>query len=396
MFWKKRIYVDAAAATPLSPSARKELLRLLPIYGNAGALHSEALHAKEELEKARASIAKSIGAHADEIFFTASGTEGNNLALQGVLRPLLQKHGELHAITSAVEHQSVLEPLRSLKPEGLLLTEVSVLSDGLVFPSAVSEAANERTAMISVQLLNSEMGAVEPLREIVKEARRIRAARGKDGIPLYVHTDASQAPLWVPIHVEKLGVDLLTLDGQKVQAPKGVGALYVRRGTPIKPLLWGGKQEKGLRGGTENLPQIGAFAVGLADAVSGLEARVRRVSKVRDYLFSEIQKLLPDVHLHGPELAGGKRAANNINISVPKLDAEMAVIALDTEGVAASTRSACNTGDQDPSHVIKALGVPHELAKTAIRLTLLPDVSYADARAIARALATVAARYKKT
>lgn len=396
MFWKKRIYADAAAATPLSRSARKELLRLLPIYGNAGALHSEALQAKEELEKARASIAKSIGAHTDEIFFTASGTEGNNLALQGVLRPLLQKHGKLHAITSAVEHQSVLEPLRSLKPEGLTTTEVGVLPDGLVFPSAISDAANERTAMISVQLLNSEMGAIEPLREIAKEARRIRSARGSDGIPLYVHTDASQAPLWVPINVEKLGVDLLTLDGQKVLAPKGVGALYIRRGTPIQPLLFGGRQEKGLRGGTENLPLIGSFAVALAEAVSSIERRTRKVAAVREYLFSEIQKLLPEAHLHGPSFESGKRAANNINVSIPGLDAEMAVIALDTEGVAASTRSACNTGDEDPSHVIKALGVPRELAKTAIRMTLLPSTTYGEARYIATALYKVATRYKKT
>ena len=388
MFWKKRIYADAAAATPLSARSRDELVRLLGLYGNAGALHTEGVDAKNELEKARKSIADSIGAHADEIVFTASGTEGNNLALHGALRPLLLQQGEVHAITCAIEHQSILEPLRALEREGLYTTVLPVDSEGVVSPESLREALNDETALVSIQLVNSEVGTVEPVRELAKALR-------KSGGKILFHTDASQAPLWVDINVEKLGVDLMTLDGQKVLGPKGVGALYVRRGTPIEPILWGGKQERALRGGTENVPQAGAFAVALADAQSGVDERVKKMTEVRDYCWSEIQKLLPDAILNGPNPSGSTRVANNLSVSIPGLEAEMAVVSLDALGVAASTRSACNIGSDEPSHVIKALGVPKEMAGTAIRLTLLPGVSFSEARRIASALKETADRYRQ-
>lgn len=391
MFRKKRIYADAAAATPLSRRARRELVRLLGVYGNAGALHSEAIEAKKELEKARRSIAESIGAHADEIIFTASGTEGNNLALQGLLRPILLAGTPAHAITIAIEHQSILEPLRALSREGLEVTEVSVDEQGLVFPNAIINAVRPHTALVSVQLVNSEVGTIEPVREIAKDLKRAKQK-------IYLHTDASQAPLWLDIDVEKLGVDLMTLDGQKVLGPKGIGVLYVRRGTPVESVLWGGKQEQGLRGGTENVPQAGAFAVGLSDAQQGTDRRATRLSAVRDFLWSEIKRLLPDALLNGPGLSDKQRdarAANNLNVSVPGLEAEMAVVSMDALGVAVSTRSACTIGSDEPSHVIKALGVPQELAGTAIRVTLLPDATRSDARRIAAALFETAERYRK-
>ena len=393
-FWKtpkninkeKRIYADAAAATPLSSRSRDELLRLLNLYGNAGALHREGVEAKEELENARKSIAASIGVHADEIVFTSSGTEGNNLAIQGVLRPLLQKNKNVHAITCAVEHQSVLEPLRALQKEGLELTELPVDGEGLVSPKLLAETITDKTAFVSIQLVNSEVGTIEPLREIAKVLR-------KNNTKIYFHTDASQAPLWMKVGVEQLGVDLMTLDGQKVLGPKGVGALFVRRGTTIEPVLWGGAQEGGLRGGTPNTPLCGAFAVALEDAQKHIEERAAQVAEVRDYCWSEIKKLIPDAILNGPDTKN--RVANNINVSVPGLEAQMAVIALDAEGIAASTRSACNIGEEEPSHVIQALGVPKELAGTAIRLTFLPDITKAQASLIAQKLAEVASRYRQ-
>ncbi len=398
MWFRSRIYADAAAATPLSRRAGRELVRLLRTYGNAGAIHREGVAAKKELEKARKSIADSIGAHPDEILFTASGTESNNLGIQGVLRPLLQKEqGELHAITIAVEHQSILEPLRALQREGLVVTEVGVDSEGLVFPNAIANEIRPNTVFVSVQLVNSEMGAIEPIKEIAKEVRRVRLSRGDTSRhPIYFHTDAAQAPLWVDINVEKLGVDIMTLDGQKVLGPKGIGALYVRRGTPIESILWGGKQERGLRGGTENVPQAGSFAVALADAKSGVERRAKAMAAVRDYCWSEIVRLNPDAVLNGPALEGGKRAANSISVSIPGLDAEMAVVSLDALGVSASTRSACNIGADEPSHVIKALGVPPHMAGTAVRLTLLPTATRSDARRIAQALKETADRYRRS
>jgi cysteine desulfurase len=423
MFWKKlfgageRVYADAAAATPLSSRAHAELLRLLPLFGNPGALHREALDAKRELERARERIASVIGAHADEIIFTASGTEANNLALQGVLRPLLLQHGEVHAITSAVEHQSVLVPLRALEREGLYLTVLPVDSEGLVNPRDLAEAINEETALVSVQWVNSEVGTIEPLRDIAKVVRHAKKLRQSSSsgyadfsaeksaevafaaarqtpagptLPLLLHTDASQAPLWLPVGVEQIGVDLLTLDGQKVLGPKGVGCLYIRRGVEIEPVLWGGSQERGLRGGTQNAPLAGSFAVALEDAAQGVEERTSATAAVRDYLWAELKAALPGAVLHGPEFKN--RAANNLNISIPGLSGELAVISLDALGVAASTRSACNTGDEAPSHVIEALGTPRELQKSAVRITLLPGATRAEMQRIVAALKTVVQR----
>ncbi len=386
---KDYIYADAAAATPLSDNSRKELMRLLDVYGNAGALHSEGVKAKEELESARGKIAATIGAHPDEIIFTSSGTEGNNLAIQGVLRPILIEHGEAHAITCAIEHQSVSTPLHALEREGLYVTELPVDREGLVSAKDLAEAINDDTVFISIQLINPEIGTIEPLRELMKEVRRVRKERT---LPLYFHTDASQAPLWFKIAVENLGIDLMTLDGQKVLGPKGVGALYVRRGVKIEPVLWGGKQEQGLRGGTENIPLAGAFAVALADAQEGVDNRVAKIENVREELRSEIIRLMPDALINGPDAQ--HRAANNLNVSVPGLDGEMAVIAMDAEGIAVSTRSACSVGDEEPSHVIKAIGVPKNLSKTAIRISLLPNATSDDVHRIAQTLADVAARYR--
>ncbi len=399
MLWKKvfaapRIYADAAAATPLSRAVERELLRLLPVYGNAGALHSEALRAKDELEKARATIASAIGAHPDEIIFTASGTEANNLAIDGVLRPLLQVHGELHAMTLPIEHQSVLEPLKALEREGLYTTLVPVDAAGLPV-QPMREYINDETVFVSVQLVNSEIGTIEPVRDIARELRHIRKERKEKGntLPLYLHCDASQAPLWIVLRVDALGVDLLTLDAQKILGPKGVGALFVRRQTEIESVIRGGVQEFGLRGGTPNVPLAGAFAVALKDAQRGVDARVTHVCVMRDLLFTTIKKSFPDLLLNGPTL-GQDRVANNINISLPGLDGEMAVVALDAEGVAVSTRSACSAGDEEPSHVIKAIGVPKPLAKTAIRITLLPTSTAAEVNIIARRFAAVAQRYR--
>ena len=398
-----RVYADAAAATPLSERSRSELMRLLDIYGNAGALHKEGAEAKAEMEAARATIAKAIDAHKDEIVFVASGTEANNLAIAGVLRPLLQKNvgptrsnKPLHAITCAIEHQSVLEPLRALKREGLQVTELGVNSEGLVSAQELAEAITPETVFVSIQLVNSEVGTIEPIKEIAKEIRAERKRRNlanAASLPLYFHTDAAQAPLWMHVNVERLGIDLMTLDAQKVLGPKGVGALYVRRGTALQSIIWGGVQEHGLRGGTPNTPLAGAFAPAFEDSQQGIEERVQKVSAIRDYCFDEIKCRLPDAILNGPSVEG-PRVANSLNISIPGLEAQMAVIALDAEGVAASTRSACTIGNEEPSHVIKALGVSQELAGTAIRLTLLPSVTKEEALYIAEALAKVAAKYR--
>ena len=391
----KRIYVDAAASTPLSPRARQELIRLLSVFGNPGSLHIEALLARGELDRAREKTASAIDAHPDEIVFTSGGTEGNVLAIEGVLRPLLREHGTVHAVVSSIEHPSVLEPLRALVAEGLLLTELPVNDAGLISVEAVQAALTDHTVFVSMQFINSEIGTIQPVKEITKALRHYKKERQKEKgetVPLYFHCDASQAPLWKTIGVDKLGVDLLVLDGQKIEGPKGVGALYVRRGTTLEAVAKGGGQERGLRSGTENVPLIGSFAVALGDAQAGVEKRAARVAAVRNFLLQEILRFLPKAEVNGA--VGDERVINNLNISIPKLDGEMAVIALDALGVAASTRSACDASEEEPSHVLVALGLPPERVKGAIRLTLLPAATKREATRVSEALAEVAERYQ--
>jgi cysteine desulfurase len=391
-FFKKRIYADAAAATPVSSAAQKELVRLLRLYGNPGALHKEAVAAKQELERARENIARVLGAHADEIIFTSGGTEANNLAILGALRGPLHERGELNAITSAIEHSSVLEPLRALSDEGLYVTELGVDTAGKVNPKDLREAISDETALVSIQMVNSEIGTIQDIRKIAKEIRHARKGR-TNALPLYLHVDASQAPLWLALNVEKLGVDLLTIDAQKILGPQGAGALFARRGVALVPLIYGGGQERGVRSGTENVAFAGALSVALAEAQQNAQDRAERISKVRDFLISEIKKLIPEAELNGAE--GVQRVANNINMHIPHLSGDMAVIALDAEGVAASTRSACDTEDEVVSHVLQAIGAGAQRAKNSIRITLLPAAAAGEARQIARILLEVTKRYSQ-
>jgi cysteine desulfurase len=406
-FLSKRIYADAAASTPLSPAVKKEIFRLIDLFGNPSALHTEALAAREELEATREKVAKTLGAHSDEIVFTGSGTEANNLALQGLLRPLLLTHGELHAITTTIEHPSILETFKALEREGLYVTQLPVDREGRINIKDLREAITEQTVLVSIQTINSEIGTIQDIHEVAKEVRHIRKARGSadaanflkeskfstSALPLYLHTDASQAPLWMPLKVEKLGVDLMTLDAQKMLGPKGVGVLYIKRGVEVEPVLWGGGQERGRRSGTENVLLAGALAVVLEDAQQNWEAQAKKVAQVRDTLWSEIKNMIPDAILNGA--SGEIRVANNVNISIPDLDGEMAVIALNAEDVAASTRSACDTEEEEPSHVLKAIGVPTKLANSTIRVTFLPTATTAQARLIAKKLLEVSTRYRQ-
>jgi len=412
-FWEKRVYADAAASTPLSGSVVREIRRLEGLYGNPGGLHEEAVAAKKELESARKRAGEALGAHSDEIFFTSGGTESNNLAIFGTLRALLHEHGELHAVTTLIEHPSVLEPLRALEREGLYITYLPVDSEGFISIKDLRESINDETVLVSVQMVNSEVGTIQNIKEVAKEVRHAQKSRhsassllsaSKRGpsrlvretapslLPLYLHTDASQAPLWLSLNVEKLGVDLMALDAQKMLGPKSAGLLYVRRGTKLEPVIFGGGQEQGLRSGTENVVLAGATATALVEAQKSCELNAEHTRDVRNYLWGEIKKALPDAVMHGPEK--GERVANNLSISVPGLDGQMAVIALDRNGVAASTRSACSAADEEPSHVLRALQVAPQTMQETIRLSLLPTAGKSEARVVARALTKVAKRYR--
>ncbi len=343
----------------------------------------------------------------------SGGTEANTLALAGVLGAIVDTSWQAQVITTSIEHPSVLEPLRAIaNEEKIVLHELAVDERGIVSTELIKETITDDTVLISVQLINSEIGTIQNIREIAKlvrqvkrdrsaPARALRAARPSLTLassnpiplplPLILHIDASQAPLWIKLGVEQLGIDLMTLDGQKICGPKGVGALFVRRGINLMPQLLGGGQERGLRSGTENVPLVGSFAVALAEAQANAEKNSKMISFVRDFMWSEIKKNIPQAELNGAE--GEHRVANNCNIGVPGLVGDMAVLSLDAQGVAASTRSACSTEDEAPSYVIRGIGKSPEMARSAIRLTLLPTATMSDARYIAQQLKKVVNRY---
>jgi cysteine desulfurase len=385
---KTRVYADAAAATPLEPAVRARLVELLDIYGNPGALHDDGVAAKRALEAARTEAAGAIGAHTDEIVFTASGTEANNLAILGTFEA---QSGAGHAVTLLTEHPSVLEPLRAAQKKGATVNYLPVTPDGLASPQTVAAAISNETVLISVALINSEIGVVQDIRAIAKAVREERTKRGAEGKPLYLHVDASQAPYWMRLRTDALHADLLTLDAQKCGGPKGVGLLYIRRGTAVAPQMRGGSQERGLRAGTENVPLAGAFARALSLAQASSEENAARIALLRDDLLQQIRTRIPDARLSG---SMESRVANNLNISIPGLMGEMAVIALSQKGVAASTRSACSETDEDASHVLTALGLSSADAQSTLRFTLLPTATPADISRIARAVGDVYARYK--
>lgn len=398
MWFEKRIYADAAASMPVMRASQLRFEELSKLFGNPGGVHKEAVAAKAALEAARKEVADIIGAHADEIVFTSGGTEGNNLAIAGVLRPYLKNGEPAHAVTLRIEHPSVLEPLMVLEDEGLSVTYMPVGEEGVASAKEIGASIQDDTALISVQMINSEIGTLQPIRDIAKEVRRIRKTRAASGepLPLLLHTDAAQSPLWLSLNVEKLGVDLMTLDGQKFGAPRGSGVLYVRRGVTLAPAIIGGGQERGLRSGTENVALAGAFALALADAQTGVPKRAKRIADVRNFLLEEIVRRIPDATLNG---SPAERAANNLNISIPGLDGQMATVALDALGIAASTRSACGTDDEEPSYVVASLGPARgfkkkERAQNAIRFTLLSTATYAQAARIVRALAKAVALYR--
>ena len=391
MFFKKRsVYADAAAATPLTDEAKTRLVELLDVYANPGGLHTEGVDAKNILKEARKEAASTIGAHADEIVFTASGTESNNLAIKGTLASYGAQSPSV--ITLSSEHPSVLEALRESEREGVAVSCVSVDGEGVVSLEVLESKLSEKTVLVSVALINSEIGVIQDVRAIAKLLRAERKKRETAGnkLPILFHIDGSQAPLWLKLKVDEMHPDLMTLDGQKCGGPKGVGLLYVRRGVVLRPQINGGGQEKGIRAGTENIPLIASFARALSIAQSNCEENTKRVGALRDELLQSIQKNISSVVVNG---SMEHRVANNLNISIPGLLGEMAVIALSAKGVAASTRSACSTTDEDASHVLEAIGADAARAKAALRFTLLPTASSSDIAYISKTLGHVYERY---
>ncbi|MBI5445075.1 MAG: cysteine desulfurase [Deltaproteobacteria bacterium] len=356
------IYLDHNATTPPDPSVVQAVSwAMAEVPGNPSTLYGSGRRAKELLDAARSRVAKLVGARDPfEVVFTSGGTEGDNLALGGVCRALVKK-GD-HLVTTMAEHKAVLRTCTALEAQGFHVTYLPVDRLGRVDPEDVRRSLTPRTVLVSVILANNEVGTVNPLWGISAVCREA-------GVLL--HTDGVQACGKLPVDVEALGVDLLTLSGHKFHGPRGIGALWVRSGTPLVPLLHGGTQERGLRPGTENVP--GAHGLGVAAELAAArlaEATTRVVRTLRDRLWAGIREAVPGVRHHGDLEAG---LPNTLNVSIPGREAEALVLALDREGVEAGTGSACTTGQTIPSHVLLAMGAPPREARSSLRFSLGRD-----------------------
>ena len=333
-------------------------------YGNPSSLHTVGQRAKELLDRARADMAACLGAEAREIYFTGGGSEADNQALlTGAM--LGAKKGKKHLITTAFEHHAVLHAMKRLEKLGFTVTYLDVHEDGVVRPEDVAAALTEDTALVSVMLVNNEIGTLQPVAEIAKLCH-------EKGI--LVHTDAVQAVGHIPVDVKALDVDMLSLSGHKFHAPKGVGALYCRKGIRPEILIEGGAQEFGRRGGTENLPGIVAMAAALREATENLAREMDQVTALREKLIAGLETI-PHSRLNGNRTL---RCPGTVNFCFDGIEGESLLLLLDAKGVAASSGSACTSGSLDPSHVLLALGLPHEIAHGSLRLSLTADNTEAE------------------
>ena len=359
------VYADNAATTPVHAKAAEAMLACLKEeYGNPSSLHTVGQRAKELLDQARADVAACLGAGAREIYFTGGGSEADNQALlTGAM--LGAKKGKTHLITTAFEHHAVLHAMKRLEKQGFTVTYLDVHEDGVVRPEDVAAALTEDTALVSVMLVNNEIGTLQPVAEIAKLCH-------EKGV--LVHTDAVQAVGHIPVDVKALEVDMLSLSGHKFHAPKGVGALYCRKGIRPEILIEGGAQEFGRRGGTENLPGIVAMAAALREATENLDREMDQVTALRERLIAGLETI-PHSRLNGNRTL---RCPGTVNFCFEGIEGESLLLLLDAKGVAASSGSACTSGSLDPSHVLLALGLPHEIAHGSLRLSLTADNTEAE------------------
>ena len=359
------IYLDNAATTAVSPEVLQEMLPwFTEHYGNPSSIHATGRDARKAIENARRQVAAAIGANPQEIYFTAGGSESDNWAIKGAAFANRKKGN--HIITTAIEHHAVLHTCGWLEKQGFEVTYLPVDRDGRVTPEQVEAAITDRTILITVMAANNEIGTLEPIAEIGKIAKAHK---------VLFHTDAVQAVGAIPLDVQALNVDMLSMSGHKFHGPKGIGALYIRRGVRIDTLIHGGAQERGQRAGTENLAGIVGIGKAIELATENLPEKAAKLSAMRDRLIDGILERIPDVRVNGPREG---RLPNNANVSVRYIEGESMLLKLDLAGIAASSGSACTSGSLDPSHVLLAIGLPHEVAHGSLRMTLGSDTTDAD------------------
>jgi len=353
----KRIYLDYAATTPTHPEVMKAMLPYFTeSFGNPSSIHSYGQEAKDAIERARNKVAALIGAKSEEIVFTGSGTEADNFAVKGVALSRQAKGN--HVITSSIEHHAVLETCKFLEKQGFSVTYLPVDGYGMVDPNDVKKAITKKTILVSIMHANNECGTIEPVAQIGNIAREAE---------IYFHTDAVQTVGHIPLDVSKLNVDLLSISAHKLYGPKGVGALYIRKGTRISSFMHGGNQERGRRASTENVPGIVGFGKAAEIALQEMLEEAQKLAALRDRLIEGILRGIEYTQLNGHPVT---RLPNNVNVSINYVEGESILLNLDLDGICASTGSACSSEDLEPSHVLVAMGLPHLQAHSSLRFTL--------------------------
>ena len=353
----RRVYMDHSATTPVRCEVLEAMMPYFDrVFGNASSVHSFGQEGRKAVEGAREKVAGLIGAQPEEVIFTSGGTESDNLAIVGVANACRKKGA--HLVTCAIEHHAVLSTCEALEKLDFELTVLDVDEHGLVDPEELRGALRPDTTLVSIMLANNEVGVIEPVAELAAVAHEAGAL---------LHTDAVQAAGKIPVNVEELGVDLLTMSAHKFHGPKGVGALYRRKGTRLRPLMQGGHHERNMRPGTENVPGIVGMATALELACIEMPQEARRLAALRDRLQSGIQERIDDVRVNGHPT---RRLPHLLNLSVIGVEGESMLLAMDAHGIAAATGSACTSGSLEPSHVLMAMGVPPEVAHGSLRFSL--------------------------
>ncbi|MCI5914404.1 MAG: cysteine desulfurase NifS [Christensenella sp.] len=377
----RKVYLDNAATTALSPKVLEQMMPYLTtIYGNPSSPHSFGQEARKGVDHARDQVAKALNALPEEIIFTGCGTESDNTVLFGVAERYAKKGN--HIITTNVEHHAILHTCEALEKRGVEVTYLPVDENGMVTAEQVANAITDKTILVSIMFANNEVGTIMPIAEIGKVCRE----RG-----VLFHTDAVQAVGHVPIDVKAMNIDMLSLSAHKFHGPKGVGALYMKKGIRLPSYVMGGAQERNRRAGTENVAGIVGLGAAIALATQTLEESAARMTKLRDKLIAGIAQRIPEVKLNGHPTM---RLPNNVNYSIKYIEGESILLMMDMNGIAASSGSACTSGSLDPSHVLLALGLSHEVAHGSVRLTLSDETTEEDIDYVLDVLPKVAERLR--
>lgn len=378
----KEIYVDNAATTKIEEAVVEEMLPYLKEeYGNPSSIYSIGRNARKAVEKAREQVARAIGAKPSEIYFTSCGSEADNTALKGIM--CASQNKKSHIITSQIEHPAILDTCKALEKQGFCISYIPVNENGIVNIEELEKAITKDTALVSVMVANNEIGTIEPIKKIAQIAR-------KNGV--LFHTDAVQAIGNIPVNVEDLGVDLLSMSAHKFHGPKGVGALYVRSGVSFDKFMNGGHQERNKRAGTENVASIVGMGKAIELACEQLAENKSHMEELREYYFEQILQKIPYIRINGDR---EQRLPGNTNISFRFIEGESLLLNLDMKGICASSGSACTSGSLDPSHVLLAIGLPHEIAHGSLRVTFSKDNTKEEVDILVKNLVEIVQRLRE-